>query len=236
MPSGFQQDQNQLTPTYYRVIITSNNEATYWFEQDDGDGVNTEGRVSPFAWDNFSGSDLPSTLLKAQALARGNLRFQSIIEAIENLADCQILDIETNAGGSADSQMNNTSTVFTVKFDRDEGLFPAYCAIRKAEDAGSDGTTDYDGNTYPQYWTYSGNEYTINNTSDAIRDIIWKALRTGITRSTRVFHPEEGSDPFVGEGRQEVITASAPWENYNNAFNDISVEEINGTSTTENWD
>jgi hypothetical protein len=235
MPSGFQQDQNQLTPSFYRVIITSNNDSTYWPEQGDG-SVTNEGRISPFAWDNFTGTNQPSTLLGAQALARGNLRFQSIVEAIENLADCQILDIETNAGGSADAQMDNTGTVFTVKFDRDEGVLPGLMAIKKAQGIGTDGTTTYDGVDYPAYYCYVDNGDVVNNTNDALRDVIWNALNTGITRSTRVFHPEEGSDPFVGDGRQEVIVATAPWTNSTDAWGDISVEEINGTSTTENWD
>lgn len=236
MPSGFQQDQNQLTPSYYRVIITSNNENAYWFAQADGDGVESEGRITPFAWDNFEGSDRPSTVLKAQALARGNLRFQSIIEAVENLADCQILDVETNAGPSGDSQMNNTETRFTIKFDRDEFVIPAYCAIRKQEDAGTDGSFTYDNVIYPRYWSYSGQEYSIANSADAVRDVIWKALAQGRDRLVRVFRPFDGSDPLVGEGVDEYITASKPFDNDQNAFNDIVVEEINGTTTTVTTD
>ena len=76
MPSGFQQDQNQLTPSYYRVVIDM---SSGWYAVDDSEGPTTEGRISTYAWDNFEGSDRPNTLRRAQALARGNIRFQNIV-------------------------------------------------------------------------------------------------------------------------------------------------------------
>lgn len=234
MPSGFQQDQNQLTPSYYRVVITMYDGAQDWFSLSSNDGATTNGRISSYAWDNFSGTDLPDTLAKAQALARGNLRFQAIIEAVENLADCQILDIENYNGAS--TLYDNNSIAFTVKFDRDEGVFPAYCTIRKTENASSSGTVVYDGQTYPAYYTYSEGPSTIVDAASAVRDTIFHALQQTHTRSVRVFHPVEGSDPLVGEGVQEVITANQPFDNWNNGFSDITVTEINGTTTTVTYD
>ena len=242
MPSGFQQDQNQLTPSYYRVIINCGNGNATWYAVDDGNETGTnEGRISPFSWDNFSGNDLPSTQRYANALARGNLRFQYIIEAIENLADCQILDVETNAGTSADDQANNNEVRFTVKFDRDEFVLPALAAIKKAQNFGSDGTTTYDGIVYPAYYAYVDNNDTVNNTQDAIRDVIYDVLlQSNVkhddtelrSRSVRVFHPVEGADPMTGEEYQEVITTDTPWDNANDAWSDITVQEIDGTTTT----
>ena len=234
MPSGFQQDQNQLTPSYYRVVITMYDGAQDWYSLDSNEGDNTTGRVSSYAWDNFEGNNLPNTLAKARALARGNLRFQAIIEALSNLADCQILDVENNNGAS--TMYDNQNIVFTVKFDRDEGVFPAYCAIRKQEGASYDGTTNYDNVNYPQYYLYCDNGDTANNPIDALRDVIWHALQQSHTRSVRVFHPVEDSDPLEGQGAQEVITATQPFDNWSNAFTDIAVSEINGTTTTVGYD
>ena len=243
MPSGFQQDQNQLTPSYYRVVITMTGGATAWYPVNDSEGPETEGRISTYAWDNFEGDSRPTTLRKAQALSRGNMRFQNIVTAVENLADCQILDIEEAAAANGDAMADNSNIAFTIKFDRDEGVFPAYCAIRKAEGASTNGnaTVTYDNVVYPQYWTYSGQEYAIGSdasttTADTIRDVIWKALNTSWTRSVRVFHPVEGSSPLVGEGVQEVLTANQPFDNGPNAFTDIAVNEINGTTTTISTD
>ncbi|CAB4125125.1 hypothetical protein UFOVP181_110 [uncultured Caudovirales phage] len=235
MPSGFQQDQNQLTPSYYRVVISCGNNSAFWYATDDNNGPDSTGRISPYAYDNFSDSGLPSTVDYSRSLARGNLRFQGILSAIENLADCQILDVEVDAELTANAQADNQQIAFTVKFDRDEGVFPAYCAIRKQEGANSNGTTnaaDYDGVSYPQYYLYVDNGDTANNIVDCLRDTIWKSLATGITRSTRVFRTLLDSDPRTGEGFQEVLTASKPFNNDSNAYNDISVNEIDGTTTT----
>jgi hypothetical protein len=232
MPSGFQQDQNQLTPSYYRVVIQCGDNNAYWFPIGDSDGPNTEGKISTYSWDSFEDGDLPYTLTIAQALARGNLRFQAIVEAISLLADCQILDIEHAANPNGEDMANNTQIAFTIRFDRDEGVFPGYCAIRKQEEASSSGTAWYDNIEYPAYWSYSGQEYTIANTGDAIRDMIWKSLSQDHSRTVRVFHPVEGSDPLIGEGFQEYITASKPFNNDQNAFYDITVMEIDGTTTT----
>lgn len=234
MPSGFQQDQNQLTPSYYRVVIQCGGNSAEWYAVGGGNETGTnEGRISPYSADACD--SLPATLEVSRALARGNLRFQSIVEAVENLADCQILDIETNANLNPENQADNNQIAFTIKFDRDEGVFPAYCAIRKQESASSSGTTnpeDWEGIAYPQYYLYCNNGSTANNTQDALRDIIWKALAQGRTRSVRVFHPLVDSDPLVGSGYQETLTADQPFDDGPNAYSDIDVHPMDGTTTT----
>ena len=241
MPSGFQQDQNQLTPSYYRVVIACGSGEATWYAVGDETNDETLGRISTYAWDNFEGENRPTTVASARALARGNLRFQYIVEALSNLADCQILDIESQANPNGDDMADNNSIAFTIKFDRDEGVFPALMAIKKAQDWNSDGTISYDNVTYPAYYTYVDNGDTVNNVQDAIRDVIWLALSqynpeqdTNIdrSRSVRVFQPVEGSEPLTGEGVQEVITTQRPWNNDGDAWNDISVIELDGTSTT----
>lgn len=231
MPSGFQQDQNQLTPSYYRVTINMVGDAI-WYGTGDEEDVEKMGRISTYAWDNFSGEDLPTTQATANALARGNLRFQYIVEALSNLADCQILDIENQANPNGDDMANNEYVYFTVKFDRDKGFLPALMAIKKAEDWGIDGTITYDNVQYPRYYAYVDNGDTVTNTENAIRDVIWRALEQSRTRSTRVFHPVEGSEVGKGEGFQEAIETGTPWNDDSDAWNDINVNEIDGTTTT----
>jgi hypothetical protein len=244
MPSGFQQDQNQLTPSYYRVNIQCGDNNAEWYAVGDGNENGTnEGRISALTWDNFEGDSRPATQAEANALARGNLRFQYIVEALSNLADCQILDIEHSASGG--NMHNNIWINFTIKFDRDEGFLPALMAIKKAQGWGIDGTITYDNVQYPQYYAYVDNGDTINNTEDAIRDVIWLALKqydpytdntNDRSRSTRVFHPEEGSDPLVGEGYQDEITTYTPWNDDDDAWSDISVNEITDVTTTITYD
>jgi len=89
MPSGFQQDSNQLSPDFYRVVVDMTN-ATYYPTAD----ANTNGGVTPNSADSFTTANLPTTYIKGKARARGNMRFRNIVARLTGLADCQIMDIE----------------------------------------------------------------------------------------------------------------------------------------------
>ena len=106
MPSGFQQDLNQLQPNFYRVSIDTSGYPT-------ADG-NTNGGITPNSSDSFG--TLPTNLIKGKQRSRGNMRFQNILNELGLLADFQILDI-TITEANADAQA--TALAFTVKFDRD---------------------------------------------------------------------------------------------------------------------
>jgi hypothetical protein len=218
MPSGFQQDNNQLQPAYFRVVM----------DMTDGDIYstsvgNTGGAVQPFTWDNFTGSDLPQTAQSAVTLARGNLRFQRIIEELTKYADAQILDLEALTGSNpvtGEYQANHLA--FTVKYDRfgidsvDNGDSPLLAMERKYLQSINNGSTHspYD------------NE-NINNTTEAIQEAIMRALITNVTRSMRVFVPVEGSDPFVGEGTQQQVQAY----DVTNNQDECNYSDLRGTIT-----
>ncbi len=113
MPSGFQQNVNQLSPGFYRVVLTMTN-STYYPTTDGNDN----GGVTPNSSDSFSTANLPTTLVAGKARARGNMRFRNIVNALSGIADCQILDIEVDSDETnGDSQA--TTLAFTVKYDRD---------------------------------------------------------------------------------------------------------------------
>ena len=108
MPSGFQNDTNQLQAEMYRIVVTMSN-ATYYPTADGNDN----GGVTPNSWDAFS--TVPTTLVLGKARARGNMRFRNIVNQLTGLADCQIRDITiTEANASAQA----TSLAFTVNFER----------------------------------------------------------------------------------------------------------------------
>ena len=116
MPSGFQQNANQLAPGFYRVVLTMTS-TTYY--PTTGGAENDRGGVTPNSSDSFSTANLPTTLAFGQNRARGNMRFRNIVNALSGLADCQILDIELDSDETnGDSQA--TTLAFTAKFDRDE--------------------------------------------------------------------------------------------------------------------
>ena len=116
MPSGFQQNANQLAPGFYRVVLTMTS-TTYY--PTTGGAENDRGGVTPNSSDSFSTANLPTTLAFGQNRARGNMRFRNIVNALSGLADCQILDIELDSDETnGDSQA--TTLAFTANFDRDE--------------------------------------------------------------------------------------------------------------------
>lgn len=115
MPSGFQQNINQLSPGFYRVVLTMTS-TTYY--PTTGGSENDRGGVTPNSSDSFSTANLPTTLAYGQNRARGNMRFRNIVNALSGLADCQIVDIEVDSDETnGDSQA--TTLAFTVRFDRD---------------------------------------------------------------------------------------------------------------------
>jgi hypothetical protein len=161
MPSGFQNAPDQLQAEMYRVVITMSN--TTYYPTADGDD---NGGVTPNSWDSFSTANLPTTLIKAKARARGNMRFRNIANRLTGLADCQIRDITlTEANGDAQA----TSLAFTVNYER-----PAFIPVTG---------TAIDGST------------AITTTAIALQDAISKGIRDVTSATTRVYDPtlQEGT-------------------------------------------
>jgi hypothetical protein len=244
MPSGFQQDQNQLSPAYFRVVIDMNNGGDAWYTQADNDGATTTGRITTWAWDNAeTASDLPQTQVIANALARGNMRFQAIVDMLGMFADCQILDIENSGNSDAASQVDQSSIAFTVKYDRNEFLLPAFVSYAKANtanlyDYGTDGTVELDGVTYIRYYSASGQEFSIADEEDVIKELVYlgASRNNDYTKSVRVFAPIEGEDPMVGSGLQQEIEINRPASTNGYVFDNITVTTIDGTTTTQSFD
>jgi hypothetical protein len=240
MPSGFQQDQNQLTPAFFRVVINMNNtdDDQAWWNQSDNDGATTTGRITTFAWDEAAFPDrLPQTQEIADALARGNLRFQRIVDMLGLFADCQILDIENWGDDNAEDQVNQDQIAFTVKYDRNEFLFPAFQKYAEANGYGlTGGTETIDDVTYPTYYS-DFDEYYIDSQEDVVKELVTiGAAGNNYRKSVRVFAPEEEADPMTGEGLQKVIEIDRPADSSNYIFRNVTVTNVNGTDTTISYD
>ena len=180
MPSGFQQDSNQLSPDFYRVVVDMTS-GTFYPTAD----ATTNGGVTPNSSDSFSTANLPTTYALGKARARGNMRFRNVINRLTGLADCQILDVEVGADTTADSQA--TSLAFTVKFDRDEGVIEAQKA-RNVQETGV--ATNVLGNA-------------ITTVALAIEDAVVRGFRDATTASTRTSNLVSGSS-------QTSVTVAAP--------------------------
>ena len=242
MPSGFQQDNNQLSPAYFRVVISMDEEGSAWYNQADESNDETKGRITTWAWDNATNStQLPETQVIADALARGNLRFQAIVDMLGMFADCQILDIENSGNDNADDQVNQDTIAFTVKYDRSEFLIPGFVSYAKANtnlyDNGTDGTVTVDGVTYDRYSSASGQDYSVSNEANVVKELVYLgAQRRNYTKSVRVFAPVEGADPMTGEGIQRVIEIDRPADTDADVFDNITVTPIDGTTTNVDYD
>lgn len=203
MPSGFQQDSNQLSPGLYRVVWVA---STGTYATADG---NDNGAITPNSADSFT--TLPTTLVKGRARARGNMRFRNVVNRLTGLADCQILDIETGISGggpevAGDNQV--TSLAFTVKYDRDEGVVDAATNLNSYGSTFS--ATAVDGAT------------AITTVALAIKDQFVRGFRDATTANVRVYNGTTAEDT------QQPITVAAP-DTAADIWADTTVALIDGT-------
>lgn len=197
MPSGFQQDINQLQPNFYRVSVDMSS-GTYYPTSNTG---NNDGGCTPNTWDSFTTANLPTTLAKGQARARGNIRWGNVVRELTSLGDCQILDVslsETNGDTQAQS------ITFTVKYERD-----AFIPLTGQKQGTSTVGNDVAGNA-------------MDTPAKAIKNAVALALYQGYTTSARVY------DPIAG-GTQVKITANAGTSQAN-IYGTITVSLIDTTT------
>lgn len=165
MPSGFQQDINQLQTNFYRVAIDLTGYPT-------ADG-NNNGGVTPTSADSFSTENLPTTLIKGKQRARGNMRFRNIINRLSGLADCQLLDVTiTEANGDAQA----TALAFTVKFERD-----AFIPLTGVTQGSSTVGNDVQGNA-------------MDTIAKAVKNAVVQGILDQTTASSRVYNGDDEAD------------------------------------------
>jgi hypothetical protein len=171
--SGFQQDVNQLQPNFYRVVLTlADGEATYPTDDDNYNGA-------VYTQDHSQFKDLPTTLANARKVARGHLRFLSIIEEVKKFADAQIINVGFDSADTDEADNQPTEVSFTIRYDRDANVLES---TKGEDDAG-------------------GNE--IEETVDAVRQLVVQGICrggiTGYTRRVRVYDPvqEAEVDEFI---------------------------------------
>jgi hypothetical protein len=201
MASGFQQDSNQLSPDFYRVVLTlSGGTGTYT------GAAPANGAVNPYDWNSYA--TLPTTNANAERLARGNIRWQAIIEELTKHADAQILDVEVVSADNTVANNIPTSVAFTVKFERDDFVLGAVQKIA---------TT---------FTPTTGGAVTIDTTAKAIRYLVGQAIVrggvAGYTRSYRVYDATGSADSQVR------ITINQP-DTPANVYDDVAVNLIDGT-------
>jgi len=219
MASGFQNTQDQLTPNFYRVSIDASGYSTTAADNDSG-GV----EVDDF---NFF-STLPTTLNNSRRRARGNLRWQAIIDELSRFSQPMILDVTSlEAGPSALDVADDvtTSLSFTVGYAQEEYVLGGWQKIIGAGTF-SDGSTALTTSTYEAL--------SAANLATAMQNCIEEAVTRGITRggaggytkTYRTMDPTGNDQSF-----QEAITITQP-DTPANVWADVSVAiEANLTQT-----
>jgi len=180
MPSGFQNDSNQLQAEMYKVIITMNGGGGAYYPSASSTATDNGG-VTPNSSDSFSTANLPTTLTSGQNRARGNMRFRNVVNRLSGLSDCQVRDITiTEANGDAQA----TSLQFTVLYER-----PQFIALTGA----SIGTSTVGNNIAGA---------AMDTTAKVIANAIAQGIRDVTTENVRVY------DGTIGQDTEQAITVT----------------------------
>jgi hypothetical protein len=228
MSSGFQQNENQLTPGLYRVVVDLTGYSSTAANTDAG-AVETR--------DSSIFATLPTTLAIGQRRARGNLRWQGILEALSIGGDYRILDVEELEAG--DSVLDNADDVtvtltFTVQYDRDAFVLGAVQNFLIKEGRTTGGVAkNSDHETL-------GSAATTSTTLLAIEELVVRGITKGYQDYvTNVSTAVDGDDVFTRSYRvwdgtqgaeiQSVLTVKSP-VTPKVAHTDVTVTSINGTT------
>jgi hypothetical protein len=229
MSSGFQQNENQLTPGLYRVVVDLTTSYSSTAANTDAGSVETRDN-SIFATQN-------TTLANGQRRARGNLRWQGILEALSIGGDFRILDIEELESDASVLDVADdvtTNLKFTVQYDRDAFVLGAVQNFLIKEGRTTGGVAkNSDHETL-------GSATTTSTTLLAIKELVVRGITKGyqdyvtnvstavgagdvFTRSYRVYDGTQGAET------QEVLTVKSP-VTPKVAHTDVTVTSIDGTT------
>ncbi len=219
MASGFQNTQDQLTPNFYRVSIDASGYSTTAADNDSG-GV----EVDDF---NFF-STLPTTLNISRRRARGNLRWQAIIDELSRFSQPMILDITSLESGPSALDVADdvtTSLAFTVGYAQEEYVLGGWQKIIGAGTF-SDGATTLTTSTYEALSAANLATAMQNCIEEAVTRGITRGGSSGYTKTYRTMDPTGNDSSF-----QEAITITQP-DTPANVWADVSVAiEANLTQT-----
>jgi hypothetical protein len=167
MASGFQNNNDQLTPTYYRVSIDTSGYSTTAADNDSG-GVEV--------WDHNFFSTLNTSEENSIRRARGNLRWLAILDELQRFSNAEILDVTVLKSGAIPQTAADDTSVsiaFTVGYKQEEYVLGSWQKIIGNGEF-SDGVTLL---TQTAYESLSA-----ANRATAIANCIKESIVRGITR------------------------------------------------------
>jgi hypothetical protein len=221
--SGYNQDSNQITPGVYRVTLTMNTT-----NYPTGSNATNNGGVNPYDWNNGVYTIPLANTISAVNLARGNLRWEAILEQLYLAGDCRIENVTVTSANTVDANQQPTAISFTVSYDRDAFILPEYTAILKAAGSTVNGTfTNSDGTVGTAYNSINSTSTAVATPALAIQDLVTNGVVRGSTagysRVYRVFNIPTLSD---GQSSVTIVQPCVPAT----AFTTVAVTQISGTT------
>ena len=219
MASGFQNTQDQLTPNFYRISIDASTYSTTAANNDSG-GVEV---------DDFNAfTTLPTTLDNSRRRARGNIRWQAILDELSRFNQPMILDVTSLEAGPSTLDVADdvtTSLSFTVGYAQEEYVLGGWQKIIGAGTF-SDGATTLTTDTFESLSAASLATAIQHCIEEAVTRGITRGGDVGYTRTYRTMDPTGNDSSF-----QEAITITQP-DTPANVWADVSVAiEVNLTQS-----
>jgi hypothetical protein len=209
MASGFQNNQDQLTPNYYRITIDLSSGYSSTAANNDS------GVVEPFDFTNFD--TLNTTADNSRRRARGNVRFNAILNQLQLFANVQILDVTVLTGGVAQEAADDVaaSVAFTVGYVQEAYVLGGW---QKTIEAGtfSDGSQTLVSANYDVLSAFDKAE----NMEYCIREAVTRGITiggaSGYTTRYKTYNPDDNNH------REEQITVTQP-KNPSDVWDDVGV-------------
>jgi hypothetical protein len=224
MASGFQNNQDQLTPNYYRVQIDLSSGYSSTSTDNDSGGVE--------AWDFTNFNTMNTTADNSRRRARGNVRFNNILNQLQLFANVQILDMTVLTGGNPQEAADDVATgvAFTVGYVQEAYVYGGW------QNTVGSGTFSDGSTTFPPVnitFDQLGEIVDLEAIEVCIKEAIVRGITTGgsdgYTRRYKTYNPADNNH------REEQITVTQP-KAPADVWNDVTVSAIQTMTqiTTDN--
>lgn len=222
MASGFQNNQDQLTPNYYRVSIDLSSGYSDIATNNDSGGVE--------AWDFTNFATMNTTADNSRRRARGNVRFNAILNQLQLFANVQILDMTVLTGGNPQEAADDVATgvAFTVGYVQEAYVYGGWQNTIGSGTFG-DGTTYFPPGGYDQL----PEDIDLEVIEFCVKESIVRGITVGgdngYTTRYKTYNPDDNNH------REEQITVTQPKLPID-VWNDVTVSAIQTMTqiTTDN--
>jgi hypothetical protein len=229
MASGFQNNQDQLTPIYYRVQINMANGGTSNAGYISTATSNASGGIEPYDFTNFA--TLNTTTNYSRRRARGNIRWNSILNQLQLFDNVQILDVTnltTVPGDEIAADDVAEKVFFTIGYTQEAYVFHGWQNL-----IGSGNFSNASSNSFNTTYATTYDQLSLANRAAAMEICIKEAVTRGVTigGSAGYSRRYKTYDPDAAHHLEEQITVTQP-DTPANVWSDVTVNIINTMTQT----